>query len=282
MGEKVMKKKNINYSRAFSNNSFLKPIKLLKKNPKIRNFDITKRNIIQGILMISTLILANETCPSISLADEVMLTSIIDETLAYRFEFPTITTKREPLHFIFSRRPEKYSSAAPISANTRQRIVCELIDLNTALVLTVSVSPTPETFKNRPLNDWSSKEVVEEVLANSTAIRNGQQISPYSIESISVKEIDGQTYCYYEHTSKTSPSAFKPNAKDTYRHGLTVSTVRLGLLDNMPYIYTINISCPESFWSEVLIFFFQTINSFRLTMISEYFISPEKNLWLFF
>merc|ERR1712050_773997 len=106
----------------------------------------------------------------------------------------------------------------------------------------------------------------EEVLADSTATRNGQQISPYSIESILVKEIDGQTYCYYEHTSKTSPSAFKPNAKDTYR--LTVSTVRLGLLDNMPYIYTLNISCPESFWSEVPIPFFQAINSFRLTTIS--------------
>merc|ERR1711920_834688 len=179
-------------------------------------------------------------------------------------------------------RPEKYSSAAPISPNARQRIVCELIDLNAALVLTVSVSPTPETFKNRPLNDWSSKEVAEEVLADSTATRNGRQISPYSIESILAKELDGQTYCYYEHTSKTSPSAFKPNAKDTYRHGLAVSAVRLGLFDAMPYIYTLNISCPESFWSEVSIPFSQAINSFRLQRLQNTSSVQRKILGYFF
>merc|ERR1711897_129766 len=151
-------------------------------------------NIIRRLLMMPILILANETCSSTALADKVMLTPIIGETLAYRFGYPTITSKGEPLRFIFSRRPEKYSSAAPISPNARQRIVCELIDLNAALVLTVSVSPTPEIFKDRPLNDWSSKEVAEEVLVDSTATRNrnGRQISPHSIESILAKKLNGQ------------------------------------------------------------------------------------------
>merc|ERR1712190_23566 len=103
MGEKiiVMKKLNINCSKAFSFYSLFQSIYLQKKNSKIRNINITKRNIIRGLLMMPILILANETCSFTALADKVMLTSITDETLAYRFNYPTTTSKGELFHFIF-------------------------------------------------------------------------------------------------------------------------------------------------------------------------------------
>ena len=49
-----------------------------------------------------------------------------DPILAYSFEYPTATTAGKPLSMVLSRAPEKYSSAAPLTADARQRIVSEV------------------------------------------------------------------------------------------------------------------------------------------------------------
>ena len=64
-----------------------------------------------------------------------------DETLAYRFLYPTATSSGRALPLVFSRRPERYSSAAPLTADARQRIVCELADLVDAVTVSVTVRP---------------------------------------------------------------------------------------------------------------------------------------------
>lgn len=63
-----------------------------------------------------------------------------DDTLAYRFEYPAATASGRPLPLVFSRKPERYSSAAPLTADARQRIVCELADLLDAVTVSVTVS----------------------------------------------------------------------------------------------------------------------------------------------
>lgn len=40
---------------------------------------------------------------------------------------------------VVSRAPERYSSAAPLSADARQRIVCQLADLKDSVTISVAV-----------------------------------------------------------------------------------------------------------------------------------------------
>ncbi len=62
-----------------------------------------------------------------------------DDTLAYAFEYPEATASGRKLPLVFSRKPERYSSAAPLTADARQRIVCELADLVDSVTVSVTV-----------------------------------------------------------------------------------------------------------------------------------------------
>jgi hypothetical protein len=65
--------------------------------------------------------------------------SVRDDTLAYAFDYPVATLSGKPLPLVFSRKPERYSSAAPLTADARQRIVCELADLIDAVTVSLTV-----------------------------------------------------------------------------------------------------------------------------------------------
>ena len=65
--------------------------------------------------------------------------SLRDDTLAYEFEYPAETASGKPLPLLVSRKPERYSSAAPLTADARQHIVCELADLIDAVTVSVTV-----------------------------------------------------------------------------------------------------------------------------------------------
>merc|ERR1712178_493001 len=69
-------------------------------------------------------------------------TSLSDRTLAYEFRYPVGYNEGKKFNLIYSRKPERYSSAAPLTTNARQRIVCELVDLPTALTISVYVGPS--------------------------------------------------------------------------------------------------------------------------------------------
>ena len=51
-----------------------------------------------------------------------------------------------PIKWVASRKPEKYSSAAPLNADARYRIVAEQINLKSALTLALYVGPAPSTL----------------------------------------------------------------------------------------------------------------------------------------
>jgi hypothetical protein len=62
----------------------------------------------------------------------------VDGILAYSFRYPvSLQGRRLPL--IPSRKPERYSSAAPLTADARQRIVAELVSFPDTLTISVSV-----------------------------------------------------------------------------------------------------------------------------------------------
>lgn len=54
----------------------------------------------------------------------VQFLEVEDVLLAYKFSYPVFRKSGKPVPIIFSRRPERYSSAAPLTADARQRIVC--------------------------------------------------------------------------------------------------------------------------------------------------------------
>ncbi len=61
-----------------------------------------------------------------------------DDILAYEFEYP-VTVGGKRLSIIPSRNPERYSSAAPLTADARQRIVSELVDFPERITISVTV-----------------------------------------------------------------------------------------------------------------------------------------------
>ena len=61
-----------------------------------------------------------------------------DDILAYEFQYPTRVGERQ-LPIIPSRKPERYSSAAPLSADARQRIVSELVSFQDRVTISVTV-----------------------------------------------------------------------------------------------------------------------------------------------
>ena len=74
--------------------------------------------------------------------------SLTDGFLAYTFKYPA-TISGQPANIIFSRKPERYSSAAPLTPDARQRIVAELVSFPNGV--TISVSVRPATAPSLPL-----------------------------------------------------------------------------------------------------------------------------------
>ena len=64
--------------------------------------------------------------------------TLSDDILAYQFSYP-VTLEGRKLPIIASRKPERYSSAAPLTADARQRIVAELVSFPDTITISVSV-----------------------------------------------------------------------------------------------------------------------------------------------
>ncbi len=87
-----------------------------------------------------------------------------DPILAYTFNYPVETVSGKPLRMVVTHEPEKYSSAAPLTADARQRIVSELIDLTNFVTVSMTVGPASGLLKGRPMSEWKPMEVALSVL----------------------------------------------------------------------------------------------------------------------
>jgi hypothetical protein len=61
---------------------------------------------------------------------------------------------------------KQYSSAAPLSADARQRIVGELFDLRKFVTASVTVGPASGVLKDLPQEQWKPREVALTVLVD--------------------------------------------------------------------------------------------------------------------
>ena len=59
-----------------------------------------------------------------------------------------------------------------------------------------------------------------------------------------------------------SPNMANPN-KETYRHAVAVTAYRPGL-KGVPYLYTLNLSCPDDAWDKYGTLYQQAAATFRL------------------
>ncbi|GAB4815892.1 hypothetical protein N2152v2_002938 [Parachlorella kessleri] len=186
-----------------------------------------------------------------------------DDTLAYQFDYPVATTQGRQLPLVFSRRPEKYSSAAPLTADARQRIVCELADLIDAVTVSVTVGPPGGTLRDQEPSQWAPKAVAEQVLIDRSTGRltSGQRVSLNSVEAVEEREQEGVRYILYEHVSQGSPT-ISNRSRETYRHALAVTAMRPGI-EGTPFLYTLNLSCPNELWDGLEVPFRRAVESFR-------------------
>lgn len=61
-----------------------------------------------------------------------------------------------------------------------------------------------------------------------------------------------------------SPSTFTPTERETFRKASSVTTWRVGK-DGKPYLYTLNLACPEERWSELGGLYHKAADTFKLT-----------------
>lgn len=233
------------------------------------------------------------------------------------------------LALVPSRRPERYSSAAPLSADARQRIVCELVDLQQSVTVSVTVGPPATAAMLLPPDErrrlgeaaasssassdpasWSPRAVAEAVLVDRSTARttSGQRLALNSVEKAEAltKDVKGGTsnsggstksgatsgrYFLYEHLAQGSPSersvtAAGGGAKETYRHAWASTGVRYSSKRDSnptPYLYTLNLSCPQDLWPLLGDAFRAAAESFELDAEpGEGFVSPDSQPWRFF
>ena len=229
-----------------------------------------------------TLDQAEQQAPLSQPASKATFKSLRDPTLAYSFDYPVTSTSGAALPMVVSRRPEKYSSAAPLTADARQRIVCELVSLMDALTVSVSVGPPSGTLRVTKPEDWTAKQLAEQVLLDRSTgrVTSGQRVSLSSVESAHFEEKDGAKYCIYETVSQGSPTLLSSSGT-TYRHARAVTVMREGL-DHEPFLYTLTISCPQERWEDLQEPFMRAVESFKLEKPTSGYIEPNRDPWLFF
>ncbi|KAL3702241.1 hypothetical protein R1sor_020263 [Riccia sorocarpa] len=204
----------------------------------------------------------------------------VDEINAYSYLYPTAAdVDGSPFNFkwVQSRKPERYSSAAPLAPDARQRIVSERIDFRNNLVVSVSVGPPNFTFlKSTETADWDAKDVARSVLADKSTARmtTGQRVAEISILNSRTGEKEGTRYWYYEYLTQKSPTVTQKGL-DVYRHSIAVTAERDG------YLYSLNASTLDTSWEKLSPALKQTVSSFQLVPVTDEYVPPFKDPWRF-
>lgn len=191
------------------------------------------------------------------------------------------------MNLVPSRKPERYSSAAPLSPDARQRIVAELVDLAAAVTVSVTVGPPPPAGPLAESADptaWPARAVADAVLVDRSTARTtaGQRLALASVESVeSSVAADGATPRWtYEHAAQGSPST-RSTSRETFRRAWAVTTVRPGK-KGTPYLYTLNLACPQDLWKALGPAFRAAADSFELVEAGRGYVAPDVDPWRFF
>ncbi|GJP55941.1 hypothetical protein CLOM_g14952 [Closterium sp. NIES-68] len=196
--------------------------------------------------------------------------------------------------WIETRKPERYSSAAPLSPDARLRIVSERLVPIRSLVITVSVSPPNPAFLPSPpppatdleagkASGWTAVNVARSILADRTSPRmTSIQRLQETILGDAYEELrtaDGATqpikYYLFEYVNQKSPTMLTGRSKDVFRRSLSVAAEREG------YIYCLTVSTVDSEWPQLEDALRTTVESFRLTEPTGEYVPPWKDPWWF-
>ncbi|VFQ66974.1 unnamed protein product [Cuscuta campestris] len=217
--------------------------------------------------------------PSLSSrAEDVKMDSFVDNINSYSYLYPTeLPSKRFVFKWVESRKPERYSSAAPLSPDARLRIVSERVDFNENLVISVMVGPLNSEFlKSKDKCTWSAKDVADSVLSDKFVLRvtASQRLAGSSVLDAHSSHIDGDPYWYFEYLVRKSPTnaALESNV---FRHYVASTAERDG------YLYTLTASTLNNKWNEMGPFLEKSAASFHLLPPTERYVPPYKDPWRF-
>lgn len=262
------------------------PTSATRSGAKSLEADASRRAVLVGAPLLlaglSTLSAAPVMAETAAVTAGSKMKELYDPILAYKFQYPVETVSGQPLRMILAHEPEKYSSAAPLTADARQRIVSELLDLRNFITVSMTVGPTSGILKEIGQDEWKPLDVALTVLIDRSTSRvsSGQRVAMNDVEEAHIENrSDGKRYFVYEHLSQGSPTP-QELRRETYRHALAVTTVRAAN-DGTEYLYTLNLSCRESMWNDLRPLFEDAVQSFVLTEPTKDYVAPDVNPWQF-
>ncbi|KAK9208008.1 hypothetical protein WN944_000359 [Citrus x changshan-huyou] len=210
--------------------------------------------------------------------EDVKMASFVDEINAYTYLYPMeLPSKKFLFKWVESRKPERYSSAAPLSPNARLRIVSERVDIIDNLIISVTIGPPNVQFlKSKDKSTWNAKDVADSVLSDKSALRvtSSQRMAESSVLDAHTSKVDGEPYWFYEYLVRKSPTNLgqEPNL---YRHYVASTAEREG------YLYSISASTLGMQWDEMGPFLEKSVASFHLLPPTDDYVPPYKDPWRF-
>ncbi|GER39663.1 PsbP domain-containing protein 5 [Striga asiatica] len=154
-----------------------------------------------------------------SAEEELKMDFFVDDINAYSYMYPKeLPSDKFVFKWVESRKPERYSSAAPLSPDARLRIVSERVDFIDNLIISVSIGPPNSLFlKSKDTSTWSAKDVADSVLADKSALRvtSSQRMDESSVLDAH-SSIESNLYRHF--VASTA-------ARDDYLYTLSASTL---------------------------------------------------------
>ncbi|XP_024925140.3 psbP domain-containing protein 5, chloroplastic isoform X2 [Ziziphus jujuba] len=194
------------------------PCSTSSSNPTSQNGFVRRDLMLFGLSSLALVLFPS----SGSIAEEdIKMASLVDEINSYSYLYPVeLPSKKFLFKWVESRKPERYSSAAPLSPDARLRIVSERVDIIDNLIISVSIGPPNSVFiKSQDKKAWTAKDVADSVLSDKSALRvtSSQRMTESSLLDAHSSEIDGEPYWYYEYLVRKSPTKTAQES-NLYRH----------------------------------------------------------------
>ncbi|WVZ69687.1 hypothetical protein U9M48_018435 [Paspalum notatum var. saurae] len=250
--------------------------------PPARNHGLEverRRLLISGFVSSVAIVLPISEAYAVMETDEdVKMNTQVDEINAYSFLYPVeLPGKKFLFKWVESRKPERYSSAAPLSPDARQRIVSERVDMIHNVVISVSIGPPNSRFlPSKDKTTWDPKDVADCILSDRSTLKvtTGQRMTESSVLDAHSAEVNGEPYWYYEYLVRKSPTKSAPEP-NLFRHNVACTAERDG------YLYSLNASTLSKQWESMGPFLQRTVASFRLLPPTENYVPPYKDPWRF-
>ncbi|KAJ4846209.1 PsbP domain-containing protein 5, chloroplastic [Turnera subulata] len=216
--------------------------------------------------------------------EDLKMASFVDDVNAYTYSYPTeLPSQKFLLKWVESRKPERYSSAAPLSPDARLRIVSERVDIIDNLIISVTIGPPNyELIKSKDKTTWAAKDVADSLLSDKSSLRvtSSQRVAERSILESHSSEIDGEPYWYCEYLVRKSPTKsvrvfILVQDSNVYRHYIVSTAERDG------YFYSLNASTLDKQWGKMGPLLEKTVASFRLIPPTDNYVPPYKDPWRF-